>query len=423
VRSELLPASVLWQGAWEIPDVRKLKVLHVITTLPRLSGAADNTRYTVNLLDPEQYEVHLASGPAELDSSRVEPHVKVVIIEPLVRRVAPLADPFALWQLFQLIRQEKYDIVHTHNSKAGVLGRLAARLAGVPVTIHTAHNISFAASDSKFSNRLYQTADRACALFTDRIIAVSDENTKRYLKAGVGKASQYVTIYSGIDLARFVDLPDRLESRAQLAINDSDFLVAWIGRFNRQKDPITFVRAASIIASHFHNVRFIMAGEDPLGESLEADVRGLIKELRMTSSISVLGYRPDVDRLLVASDLVLHTSLYEGLARSVIEAMLAGVPVVATGVDGVREAVVPGIRGGLLANPQDPRGLAEAVGSLIENPGLARRLASEGQSWARQRFDVGDMVSAIHELYQELWANYVEPRTPTQPYTRVSAGN
>src|SRR5438876_451624 len=118
--------SAWWHGGAGWSDVRRLKVLHLITTLPRLSGAADNTRYTVNLLDPERYDVHLACGPAELDASRVRQHMPVLIVDSLVRTVAPVSDVRALRDLCRMFRKERYDIVHTHNAKAGVLGRIAA---------------------------------------------------------------------------------------------------------------------------------------------------------------------------------------------------------------------------------------------------------------------------------------------------------
>ncbi len=157
------------------------------------------------------------------------------------------------------------------------------------------------------------------------------------------------------------------------------------------------------MTDRFPQVRFVMAGEDSVGESLEQEVRTAISELRLGSRLELLGYRPDVDRILSAADLVMHTSLYEGLGRSVVETMLAGIPLVATAVDGVREAVVSGERGGLLVPPKDPAALAQAAARLMEDPRLATQLAAAGRSWARQRFDVQDMVAAIDRLYQEIW--------------------
>jgi len=146
-----------------------------------------------------------------------------------------------------------------------------------------------------------------------------------------------------------------------------------------------------------------MVGDDPLGESLEDQVRTAIRDSGLEASVRLLGYRPDVHRILAAADLVMHTSLYEGLARSVVETMLAGVPLVATGVDGIREAVVPGERGGVLVPPGDPAALAKAALELVQNPVLAARLATAGKAWARERFDVSDMVTKIDQLYQQLW--------------------
>jgi len=383
--------------------MRRLKVLHLITTLPRLSGAADNTRHTANLLNTNRYEVHIAFGPADLDTSGLSRHVRAIVVESLVRPVAPVSDLRALWKLCSLFRQERYDIVHTHNAKAGVLGRVAAKLAGVPVAVHTAHSISFVASSSRLANWAYRVADRACAPLSDKIVTVSELNAKTYLEANIGRPDQYVTIYSGIEIAKYLDRSGRADCRNELGIGRAEVLVAWIGRLNRQKDPVTYVRAAKLLSERFPGMRFVMVGEDPLGESLENEVRQAIDDLDLEPKFRLLGYRRDVHRILAAADLIMHTSLYEGMGRGIVEAMLAGTPLVATAVDGVREAVVSGKRGGLLVPPKNPEALAQAVARLIDDPGLAAQLAAAGRAWARERFDVQDMVTAIDQLYQELW--------------------
>jgi len=387
--------------------MKRLKVLHLITTLPRLSGAGDNTRHTVNLLDPNRYEVHLACGPAELDTSRVASHVSVMVIGSLVRPVALISDLRATWDLFCLFRRERYDIVHTHNAKAGVLGRVAARLADVPIAVHTAHSISFAASASRLVNSLYRLVDRASARLCAKIVTVSKVNTTTYLDARIGHPEQYVTIYSGVETRKYLDRSQRSACRAELGIGQTEILVLWIGRLNRQKDPVTYVRAAKLLSEQFPHVCFAIAGEDPVGDSVEPELKKEIEQSQLGSKVRLLGYRSDIERLLAAADLVMHTSLYEGLGRSVIETMLSGVPLVATSVDGVPEAVVSGERGGLLVSPRNPRALADAAAQLIGNPRVASRLAAAGQSWAMERFDVRDMVTAIDQLYQQLWQDNV----------------
>src|SRR5439155_24450877 len=137
----------------------------------------------------------------------------------------------------------------------------------------------------------------------------------------------------------------------------NQILISWIGRLNRQKDPVTFIRAAQRLSDCLPDARFVVVGEDPLGASLEEEMKSTIRDLGLQDKVRLLGYRSDVERILSASDLVMHTSIYEGLGRSILETMLSGVPLVATAVDGVREAIVPYERGGLLAAPQDPNGL------------------------------------------------------------------
>lgn len=381
----------------------RLKTLHLITTLPRLSGAADNTRDTTNLLDQSRYEVHLAFGAADPDTTSVAPHVRLIPLPSLVRPIALIRDCRALWELYRLMRRERYDIVHTHNSKAGVVGRVAARRAGVPVIIHTAHTISFAASTNRLVNWLYRTTEQAIAPLTTKIITVSALNTTEYLDAGIGRPEQYTTIYSGVETDRFLARPDREACRAELGLAPSEPFVLWIGRLNRQKDPFTFVQGCRLLADQFPAARFALVGEDSVGESLEPAVWTMIEDLHLTDVVRLLGYRRDIPRLLAAADLVLHTSVYEGLGRSVIETMLAGVPLVATAVDGVQEAVLPGQRGGLLVPPRDPAALAAAASSLLRDPALANRLSTAGREWAAGRFRVKDMVKHIDQLYQQLW--------------------
>jgi glycosyltransferase involved in cell wall biosynthesis len=384
----------------------RLRVLHVITTLPRVSGAADNTRWTVNLLDRARYEVHLAFGPSEADRSSLAEDVKTFVVENLTRPISLRADPRAFGQLHDLIHRERYDIVHTHNSKAGVLGRLVGWMSRTPVLIHTAHTISFVASDNRFVNQLYRTADQVCARVSDCLITVSTLNTQRYLNAGIGKAHQYRTVYSGVDTNRFLAASGRVACRADLGIHHDHVLITWIGRLNRQKDPLTFLRACALLAKRFPNTRFLMIGEDSIGESLEKEVKEAIQTHQLGSVLRLLGYRTDVDRILAASDLVLHSSLYEGLGRSIVEAMLVGVPIVATAVDGVREAILPGERGGLLVEPRDPQSLADGATYLIEHPEVAKRMALAGRSWARDHFDVRTMVTTIDQIYQEFYAHW-----------------
>jgi len=224
-----------------------------------------------------------------------------------------------------------------------------------------------------------------------------------YLDAGIGRPEQYVTIYSGVETAKYLDRSARDACRRELGFRNQDLVAVWIGRLNRQKDPVTCVRAAKLLADRFPQMYFLMVGDDPLGEDLEEDVRRTIEELGVGAKVRLLGYRADVNRILAAADLVLHTSLYEGLGRSVVETMLAGTPLVATAVDGVREAVVSGERGGLLVPPKNPTALAEAAVRLISEPSLAERVTVAGRAWARERFAVEKMVTSIDRLYQELW--------------------
>jgi len=211
-------------------------------------------------------------------------------------------------------------------------------------------------------------------------------------------------VYSGLDLPRYHwngRTPEQLRSDLDLPPRAGPW-AAWVGRFNPQKDPITFLQAARIVADAIPGVQFVLCGDDPLGLPPERDPRALVTELGLQDVVHFLGFRRDITTVLRAVDVVIHSSRYEGMGRVVCEALACERPVVGTAVDGVMEVIISGERGGLLVPPRNPRALADAVVTLLRNPQLGMRLAQTGHRWVEDHLSADRMVRTLEHIYDEL---------------------
>ena len=394
-------AGVSGVNAGDDTGTPRRRVLHLITTFGVSSGAAENTRLTVNLLPRDRFEVFLGTRAGQSMEAQLADDVTRLAVPHLGRPVRPWSDAAAFAEIYRLCRKWRFDVVHTHNSKDGILGRWAAFLAGVPVVVHTIHNLPFRASARALVNRLYAAIERITAPITDALLGVSAENVADYLGERIGKPSQYRVVYSGLELGRYRSSLTQTEARARLTLPEATALVGWFGRLNYQKDPITFVRAAREVVAGFPGVRFVVCGDDPLGEDLEAPVRELANELRISDRLHFLGFRSDMPAVLTAVDIVMHSSRYEGMGRTVCEALLCSRPVAGTAVDGMREVIVSGVRGGILVPPGQPAALADAALALLRNPQRARALASTGRAWVEANLSASDMVRTIADTYMQ----------------------
>jgi glycosyltransferase involved in cell wall biosynthesis len=375
------------------------RVLHIITTFSVSSGAAENTRLTINSLPRDRFEVFIAVPPGQSMIPQITSDVTQVTLRRLVRPIQPMHDLAALVEIYRLCKRGRFDIVHTHNSKDGILGRWAAHLAGVPVVLHTIHNLSFRASRHAFVNRLYAAAERLTAPITDTFLAVSSQNVVDYLDQRIGAPDQYRVVYSGLELERYRLTLNKADARAILGLPAGTPIVGWFGRLNYQKDPITFLRAAQEVAREFPDVRFVVCGDDPLGEDLGDQVRTLAQQLGISDQVNFLGFRSDLPMVLHAVDVVMHSSRYEGMGRTVCEALLCGRPVAGTAVDGMREVIISGVRGGIVVPPGQPAALAKATISLLRDPERGRQLAAAGGAWVRTNLSATAMVDGVVNAY------------------------
>ncbi len=381
-----------------------IPILHPITRLI-VGGAQENTMYTAALLDPARFRVTVLSGPQTgPEGSLIEEvrarDVPLLILPTLLRQVSPLNDARALLALIRLMRREQYTIVHTHSSKAGILGRIAAKLAGVPIIVHTVHGWSFHEHMSPAVRWTYILLERLTARFTDALIVVAQPDIEKGLQAGIGKAEQYHLIRSAIPLDEFDPASiDRTAARHALGLPLDAPVLGNVGRFSAQKNPLDWVRIAGKVARQLPDCHFLLVGDGPL----RADVEAALAAEGIAHRAVLTGLRRDVPRMMAAMDVFLLTSLWEGLPRVIPQALAMRVPVIANRADGTAEAIIHG-ETGFLCEPGNLDEAAAYCAQLLTQPDLRATMGARGREFALREFDVRQMVAQIDRLYQELLA-------------------
>ncbi len=375
-------------------------VVHVITKL-ELGGAQQNTLFTVSHLDPTRYRRILVTGePGVLDAeARALGGVEFHQVPSLVRPVSPIKDLRALISLLRLFLRLKPAIVHTHSSKAGIIGRWAAKLARVPIIIHSIHGYGFHARQPALKRLAFVAAERAVAPLTNRFFAVSEANRRRGVELGLFPADRCVVIRSGIDVeaARGAGV-DRAAKRRELGFDPAQPIVGMVAPFKPQKAPLDFVGLAALVHHARPETGFLLVGD---GE-LRRDVELAIVRRGLTGVVRLAGWRRDVAEIMPCLAVFVLTSRWEGLPRVYLEALAAGVPVVGTRVDGAAEVVHDG-HNGFLVEPGDLPAMAERVLALLNAPQLARDMGRQGRGLPPE-FDIRDMVWRQEREYERLLA-------------------
>lgn len=377
---------------------RKTRVLHLITRL-ELGGAQQNTLYCTANHDRGLFDVELIAGAGGQldDEARAITDARVQIVPWLRHQIDPLRDLEALVRLRSHMAANDIDVVHTHSSKAGILGRLAAHLAGVPFVVHTVHGWSFNDTQSRTRRRAYVEMERLAAGFTNRIVVVSSRNREKGLSMGIGRPDRYEVVHSGIDVDAFRQPEtDRRAVRRSLGYGPDQVVVGTVACLKPQKAPLDFVRAAAEAYSRDERLRFFIAGDGPLRPAVEAE----ITRLGLGGIVQLLGWRRDVVDLYHAMDVFLLTSIFEGLPRSVLQAMAAGVPVVATDVDGTPE-VVRNRQTGLLIPPARPEAAARALLEVVRDAELRDTCIDQAGVLLTRDFEIRQMVRRLDRLYLE----------------------
>jgi len=384
------------------------RCLTLVTRL-ELGGAQQMALQTLAALPRKKYQGYLITGRGGLldPEARRLPGVDVRFWRTLKHPVRPCWDLVTWLRLIRFLRRERIDLVHTHSSKAGILGRLAAVCAGVPIILHTVHGWPFHEYQNSWVRAVYVFLERLAARFTTTLIAVSRATRDKGLEQRIGTEGQYTVIFPAVDLTSFSPARGQVRHsvRTEFGFPDDALLVGMVACLKPQKAPLDFVTTAASVAAAVPRARFLLVGDG----RLRADVEAQIKDLGLQGRFVLTGWRRDVPRLMQAMDLLAHSALWEGLPCVFAQAQATGLPIVATDVGGAREAIRHG-RDGLLVPPRQPAQMARALIALLRQP---RRRQKLGQAAIRQaaRFGFASMLSRLLSLYQELFAG-VFPASP-----------
>jgi glycosyltransferase involved in cell wall biosynthesis len=375
------------------PGRSRVKVLHVVTRF--VDGAGGNTLLSVLGTDRARYDVWVAGAPGGTLWERAERRgVRTVKLGRLREVIAPRDDLMVLLELVRLIRSERFSVVHTHSSKAGFLGRVAAWLCRTPVIVHTIHGFSYHDFMSRRRRWAYLTLERLVRPMTHWFLAVAPQVAREAVEMRLAPPGAISVAPSAVELH---DIPHRPDPRirSELGIPADAPLVGTVGRLDFQKAPLDFVRMAAKVAAARPGARFVMVGEGTLLDEARAEAGRLGVDVMFT------GFRPDATSIAACFDVYVVSSLYEGLGRALTEALASARPVVATAVNGVVDLVEPGSTG-LLARPADPEALARNVVWLLEHPEPARRMGEAGRLRARALFEPVVMCGIIEQTYARL---------------------
>lgn len=373
-------------------------VAHVVTKL-ELGGAQQNTLYTVAHLDRRRFRPVLITGePALLDDeARALRDVDFHRVPSLVRPIDLRADLRALRDLTRLIGRLRPAIVHTHSSKAGILGRWAARLAGTPVIVHSIHGFGLTPDQPAALRRLLVALERRTGRFTTRFLAVSEANRRQGVALGFFPPERCTVIRSGIDRSLFRSCrADRRGKRRELGLDPDRPVIGMVAPFKPQKRPLDFLTVADSVRRRRPDAQFLMVGDGALRPAIEAEVH----RLDLSGALRLAGWRRDVPEVMRCLDALALTSAWEGLPRVYLEALASGVPVVGTAVDGAAEVVRDGENGFLVASG-DVAALAERLVWLLDHPEEAGRMGARGTALPPE-FDAREMVRRQEREYERL---------------------
>jgi glycosyltransferase involved in cell wall biosynthesis len=379
-----------------------MRIVHVITRLI-IGGAQENTLLSCEGQHDAGHEVTLITGPglgpegSLLERARSYGY-RVEVIDQMRRAILPTKDFFTYRFLVKRLREIQPNVVHTHSSKAGILGRWSAAKARVPVVVHTIHGLAFTASTSPIVNSVYKALERQAAPLTDRIVCVADAMREQSLAAHIGTAEQYVTVYSGMETGPFIHPPvARGEIRRQLGLGDDHVVVGTIARLFELKGHEDLLDLAPVMCGQFPNLRFLWVGDGLLRGEFERRM----EQMKLRDRFIITGMVPPgrVPELTAAMDILVHPSRREGLARALPQGSLAAKPVVTYDIDGNREAVVDGSTGFVLP-AFARRQLAERIQLLVNDAALRERMGQAGRAFALSRFDGKVMLEALEGVYR-----------------------
>jgi glycosyltransferase involved in cell wall biosynthesis len=382
--------------------VSKVKIIRIIARL-NIGGPAIHTILLTAGLNNERFESMLVTGvEGEYEGNMFDlaaaKGVKPIIIPQLKRNIDPIGGLITLFKLYRLMRRQKPHVVHTHTATAGLLGRLAAKLAGVPVILHTFHGHVLRGYFGPLRSKALVWIERFLARLSDRIVTVSEGQRQELAGYGVAPLEKITVVPLGFELESLLACEShRGELRRELGLADGDKLVGIVARLVPIKNHRLFLQAAQVVVETMPQARFLVVGDGELREELEAYAH----DLGLEGGVLFTGWRRDLPRLYADLDVVALTSINEGTPVSLIEAMAAGVPVVATAVGSVPDVVVEG-ETGYLVKDGDVKGMAKAIIELLRDPEKAKEMGIAGREAVYPRFAAHTLIANVEGLYAEL---------------------
>lgn len=384
-------------------ESKKLNTCHVITRMI-VGGAQENTLLTLRGHLEKGHEAVLVTGPSpgregELLKNVDMPPFEICVFPELVRELSPWYDLKAFFRLRRFFKERKFDVVHTHSSKAGIIGRLAARSAGIPVVVHTVHGQAFHPREKAWKNRLYIFLERFAAKYCDRIYAVAQAMIDQCVEAKVAPRDKYQVVYSGMNTARFSSCKRSAELRKTLGIPENVKVIATVARLFPLKGYEYVIPAALKVLKQYPDTHFLFIGDGPMYDELH----DMLEKEHIAGNFHFAGLvAPDaVADYLAQADLLWHLSLREGLPRAVVQALAVGIPAIGFALDGTPEVVINGVTGYVTA-PEDIDDVAEKTMLILNDPVSAGRMGENGRNKVVEQFDWHRMADVLETEYLRL---------------------
>ncbi|MBW1943654.1 MAG: glycosyltransferase family 4 protein [Deltaproteobacteria bacterium] len=376
-----------------------IRILH-IHTMPVISGSGINTYLSMDGMDRQVYEVELACAPGgRLIDLVQDSGMEVRIFRNLVQPLSPYRDLRAAMDLFLFLRKNPYHVVHTHNSKAGFVGRLAAAMARVPVIVHTVHGFAFHDQEPRWRQVLFLNLERLASHWCQKMIFISQPLLDWGLKEHIVPREKTVKIYSGIQLEHFhpVDGDEKNRIREKWKLRPEEAVIGIVSKLWEGKGHATLIEAVKELTKDIKDVRLVIVGEGYLQDELVKQVA----RLGLGDRVLFTGFQMDVSEIIATFDVAVLPSFFEGMGRVILEAMAMAKPVVASRVGGIPDLVEDG-RNGFLVQPGDVKALAAAIKRLLTDKELAGEMGSRGRKMVDEKFNSDIMVRSIEEVYRHL---------------------
>ncbi len=381
--------------------MKKIKVAQIITRMD-WGGSPDVLRLLCTHLDAQQFDLHVFVGETRYPGRKTldffrDFRGRITFIPQLKRDIHPCADLAAFWRLYLALRRGGFDVVHTHTAKAGALGRLAARMAGVPVVVHMSHGHNFYGYFNRFASKAVIAVEKILSCITDRLIVLTELELSDCLAFAVCPAQKLELIRTAFDIRPAVSAEERGSIRQRYAVGPEETAVGFVGRLEPVKGADIFIEAALQLAASCSQTRIFVVGDGSLRRTLEAGVSAA----GLSGRIVFLGWQEDAAGLMPLFDVLALASRNEAVGIALLEAQAAGVPVVATRVGGIPEALVHG-QTGLLVEPGDSAALARALGLLLDDRQRRQAMGAAARKWVENKFDPLRFAGETGRLYRRL---------------------